>query len=189
MRRSDELDGFPDPTARRAGSPVDLPRDRIAYQSVLRSLGAHLDDLGARRINLLETEDGYAVRYQPDPRKPEIVLLHMSMHDLLILAEELERKRRRKALFGSKTDTAGKTYENVLRALGYELDQAEAYSILVDEIDEGMLVTYQYLNPIEGFNARKRMVILGSNAVHSVLSDAESRREQRKRGIMTMLAG
>ena len=106
------------------------------------------------------------------------------------MSRELERKRKRRPFhLGHQEEPVGTGYENILRALGYELDQVEAYSLLIDELDEGLVVTYQYLRPTEGFSARKRMVILGAEALQSVVEDARSRREQRKLGILNLLAG
>jgi len=189
MRRFDDHESYGDPRWAMVGSAVKLPGDRVPYQSVLRALGTFLDDRAASGINLLETEGGFAVRYQPDKRTPQTVLVTMNADEVASLAAEVDRRRRRKAFhFGGGNAGEHRTYENILRALGYELDQVQAYSILVDEIDEGMVVTYQYLNPQEGFNARKRMVILGTDAMKSVLEDAQARREQRKLGILTLLA-
>jgi hypothetical protein len=177
-----------DPLWSHRGQPVEHLERRITYQSALRAVGAYLDEHGARRINLLESGDGFAVRYQPQRDTPDSVLVLLSTDKLLDLSAQPERKRRR-GPFGLSTSIEHGAYENVLRALGFELDQVHAYSILVDEIDEGMVVTYQYLKPAEGFNARKRMVILGAAAMQSVLNDAKSRREQRERGDLALLAG
>lgn len=190
MRRFDDHESYADPRWAHVGSAVKLPGDRVPYQSVLRALGSLLDEHGASSINLLEAENGFAVRYQPHRGSPETVLAQYNEEGLKNLAGDVDRRRRRKAFHfgGGGGSTERRTYENILRAIGYELDQVQAYSILLDETDDGMVVTYQYLNPQEGFNARKRMVILGTEAMRGVLDDAQSRREQRKLGILTLLA-
>jgi hypothetical protein len=63
----------------------------------------------------------------------------------------------------------------VFRALGFELDALDAYSILVDELEDGFLVTY-HLNPHESYMLRKHMVILRRNEMFQVLSAADARR-------------
>jgi hypothetical protein len=179
------------------GTPADdrspgadgAPAPRVSYQVALRSLGAYLDERNVTRLNVLESNTGFAVRYQPQPEQPETEFVHLSYHDLLSLNGQLEQKRRRRAFSFAKQENEKNTYENILRALGYELDAVEAYSLLIDEINEGMLITYQYFRPNEGFNARKRMVILGADAVRTVLEDAEARRERRKSGVLSLLAG
>jgi hypothetical protein len=191
MRRFDDVEPNVDSVWSRggAGHSSELTRERVPYQYALRALGAYLDERRANSINLLEAEGGFAVRYQPQRNLPDTVLVRVEYPELKELSAELERRRRRKSFpFGSKESAGPNSYENVLRALGYELDEVQAYSILIDEIDDGMVITYQYLSPHEGFNARKRMVILGSDAMQAVLQDAEARREHRKHGILSLLA-
>jgi hypothetical protein len=194
MRYNEEPEVYGDPLWSRAGSTInshgEVQTDRISYQTALRALGSFLDQHKARRINLLEAGDGFAVRYQETANSPDYVMARLPHAELVSVAAELERKRKRMSFpFGGRDAGTRANYENVLRALGYELDHVEAYSLLVDEIDDGMVVTYQYLKPSEGFNARKRMVILGTDAMHAVLADAQARREQRKHGVLTLLAG
>lgn len=179
-------------------SPTPDPRwehlpdgeSRPSYQNSLRALGQYLDRQGAQRVNLLEEVNGYTVRYQLQRDHPDSVFVRLSHDEIPTVATHAEGRKRR-GLFGRGRDEHGsstQTYENVLRALGYELDQVEAYSLLIDEVDEGMLVTYQYLRPTEGFTTRKRMVILGDDAVRAVVEEAEQRREQRKQGVLSLLA-
>lgn len=170
--------------------PTEFRRERFPYQASLRSLGAYLDERNAHRINVIEAEAGFAVRFQPDAAVPDLILVRLSLEEL----SERDRdagslSKRRQLPFASRNNREESTYENILRALGYELDYVEAHGVLIDELEEGIVVTYQFLKPSEGFNARKRMVILGSEALDSVLEDARSRREQRKRGVLKLLAG
>ncbi len=163
--------------------------ERVPYQAVLRALGSWLDDRRAKRVNVLEAMGGFAVRYQLDSANADTESFFLAYNRLLSLADELENRRKRRAFPRLGREAPQATYENLLRALGYELDGIDAYSILIDEVDEGMLVTYQYLRPTEGFQARKRMVILGPEAVQSVLEDARARREYWKSGVFALLAG
>lgn len=193
MKGYDESGAQPAIGSQFLSGPFDIPtefrRERFPYQNSLRAVGAYLDERNAHRINVIEAADGFAVRYQLAATDPDSILARLSSQEL----SEREQDggggwKRRSFPFARNTHEAA-TYENILRALGYELDYVEAYSLLIDELEEGIVVTYQYLKPTEGFNARKRMVILGSEALDAVLDDARSRREQRKRGVLTLLAG
>lgn len=187
MRKQIDSPVYSDPIWPRAAHAGEQ-RTRVPYQAALRAVGAYLDQRDAKRINLLEDTSGFAVRFQPQPDQPECVMVRLDNSQLLSLSSELERKRRRTIRLRSG-EKVRMSYENVLRALGHEFDMLDAYTVLVDEFDGGMVVTYQYLNPSEGFNAQKRMVILGPEAMQSVLDSAEARREQRKQGLLTLLAG
>lgn len=174
-----------------ANSQLEVPRQKITYEASLRAVGAFFDNKSACRIHVLEAKEGFTVRYQKDEGSSEFFVEQLNHGDLISLGAIAERARRRPFSFRGGSKVKGDphaTYEDVLRALGHELDTAEAYSILLDELEDGLLVTYQYLKPSEGFNARKRMVILGAEAMQAVLEDAHDRRERRKHGIVTILA-
>ena len=192
MTDQDTVEIYADPLWTRVGSNVNnhaqVSRERVPYQATLRAIGARLDGMRVCRINLLEVADGFMIRYQESQDDSQLSLLHCEHRELLSLSTELEHKRKRKGFSFSQKESSVGTYENVLRALGFELDQAEAYSLLIDELDDGMVVTYQYLRPSEDFQARKRMVILGAEAMAAVIEDAKSRRDNGKRGGMSLQA-
>jgi hypothetical protein len=66
-----------------------------------------------------------------------------------------------------------------LRALGYELERVPAYSLLLDELEDGFLVTYQYVDATGGYLIHKRLVVLGPQDKDSLLGEARSRRAKR----------
>jgi hypothetical protein len=167
-----------------------LVRQRGPYQEALRSIGAFLDNRHAFHANVIEVLDGFTVRYQRSDLHSELISEHLGYVQLQAPADI--KHRRRGLPFGGRKPE--RRYEDILRALGFELDEAQAYSLLIDEIDEGFLVTYQYLKPSQGVMVRKRMVFLDSNSVVQVLDDAHGRRindkpTEGRRSIRTVLAG
>jgi hypothetical protein len=164
-------------------------RELVPYQITLRGVGAYLDQHHAQRASVLELIDGFSVSYYGSPADSEMVAVHVAYQDLLTLDAEVERKRQRKpSLFGRKAEPG--SYKDVFRALGYELEVAKAYSLLIDQTDDGLLVTYQYLNPSQGSMVRKRMAILSSESIEQVVRDARSRRAGGGiLGIRNLLAG
>lgn len=163
---------------------------RVPYQVTLRGVGAYLDERSAHSVNVLEDESGFTVRFATEPSLGDAGAVKLSNVELLALTYQRDRKRRRKSFPFGRVEEASHSdcYENRLRAIGYELDSVGAYSVLLDELEDGWLVTYQFLRPTDGFNAHKRMVILGHSEMQAVLDDALERRDRRKQGILTMLA-
>lgn len=162
--------------------------EKPSYQELLRCVGQFFDAHEASRIHVLEVIDGFSVRYQTGDTPDSTRTAHLTETALARTGRDLETRRRRLSFhFGRRAEEAD--YEDILRALGYELDVVRAYSLLIDELDDGIVVTYQFLKPTEGFNVRKRMVILGQEAMRSVVADAHHRREQRSKGVLTLLAG
>jgi hypothetical protein len=163
-------------------------RERVPYQITLRGVGGYLDDHHAQRASVLELIDGFSVSYYGSPSDPDMVEARLAYEDLLILDAEESKRQRKPSLFGRKAEPG--SYKDVFRALGYELEVAKAYSLLIDQTDDGLLVTYQYLNPSQGSMVRKRMAILSSESIEQVVRDARSRRVGGGiLGIRNLLAG
>jgi hypothetical protein len=191
MKAYENFEVYSDPRWNRLGEAAQAEGTEPAgfsYQCLLRAVGGYLDGHGACRINVLEVADGFTVRYQTDRDDPQAVMVHLPNAELELTNRDLERRRKRLTFHFPRGDDAS-NYEDLMRALGYELDYVKAYSLLIDELDDGYVVTYQFLKPSEGFNVRKRMVILGQDTMRAVLRDAHKRREQRTKGVLTLLAG
>lgn len=150
--------------------PLTLP-----YQRLLRGIGARLDESCACNVHLLEEPDGFTVRYQTEPGKNELIAARFGHDELLERQAEMERHRAR------SSPTGAGSYQDFLRALGFELESRSAYSILVDELEDGFLVTYQYLKPEEGYILRKAMMVAGPDEKGAILQHAHERRQPGKR--------
>lgn len=134
----------------------------------------------------METISGFEVHYAVDDQRPEMVTLHYSF-------EELKSKARGKRMqpllrhpMGGKRSKNGKpTYQDFFRALGYELEDAGAYMILLDELDDGYLLTYQFYNPDSGFMLHKHRVALKADEAGEIVNVASMRRGRvaRKQGV------
>jgi hypothetical protein len=79
-------------------------------------------------------------------------------------------------------------YENFLRALGYELDRTQAYTITIDEMDDGLVLTYLFIDARQSFLPHKRMIFLAPKELETVKQDAVQRRAPpdlppRKQGV------
>jgi len=162
---------------------------RRAYQTSLRAIGAYLDQRPAGTVRVIEVPEGFEVHWLGSEADHHLQWVHLPVDDLLQWGEELKRKKTRRAFRSHAPITEDHSYENVFRALGFELDTLEAYSILVDELEDGFLVTYQFLNPHESYMLRKHMVILRRNEMFEVLSAADARRQSHTHTLRELLAG
>jgi hypothetical protein len=168
--------------------PDREPKDSIAYQPLLRVLGAYLDDQGCAAMELLEEPTGFSLLHGRERCSPVTRLARFQFDELW--QTERDRKERRSHDRDAQ-DTAALTdsYEDFLRALGYELEQAGAYSVLVAEIEDDFLVTYQYLNAAEGFVVRKRMSVIGAEERREIVQAARERwaqPERPRRGLLEL---
>jgi hypothetical protein len=156
-------------------------RPRMSYQRMLRAIGAYLDGEDPDRFRLVEVLDGFEVVLERGGQRAELEEIHFSYDTLTEQAESLMRRRK---LLGSRHGggwaLASSGRQDFLRALGYELDDSRARFILIDEAEDGMLVTYSYLDPAQGFQWRKHMVVLKRDHIQSVLQSAYGRRHRRR---------
>jgi hypothetical protein len=148
------------------------------YQWLLRSLGAYLDREPSCRISLAEVNDGFLVRLQRALHKLDPQVEHLKRETLV---EQLQELMTRKPV-GPRVRHQGiwarfpNGHQDFFRALGYELDQSSARGILVEELEDGLIVTYSYPDREHGMQWKKRMVVLGLEEIEAMLNAAFERR-------------
>jgi len=146
------------------------------YQWMLRAIGAFMDDEPSCRISLVEVPDGFVVRLQRHLHKLEPIVYQFDRARLLQQLRDLGRLRPKNTNHprhqGVWADFPN-GHQDFFRALGYELDQAEARDILIDEMEDGILLTYRPANTISG---HKRVVELSVAEIETILNEAFNRR-------------
>jgi hypothetical protein len=162
-----------------------LDEDRAPYQEALRMIGAHLDAHRATRARVLEDESGFIVSYQGDDNL-DLTTDHFTYSDVFDFQIEGEARRSRQV----DVSEYPRTYQDFLRALGYELDQAEACEILLDELDdETTVVTYQHTDRDSVLMWKKGIVTVGPKERAALLASAHGRRQtsEGRRGLRRLL--
>jgi hypothetical protein len=149
---------------------VSHHEERVHYQTLLRGLGAWLDDHPAQSRSVVETHTGFTVVSRRDSGPAQ--LDSITFAHLLDLAGNLK---------GKSAQPGGK-YQNMLRAFGYELDQLLASNILLDEVQDGLLLTYMLQPPDSNLMWRKQHVLLDTDDRSNLLKKAIARRAQVEYG-------
>lgn len=165
-----------------------LDPSRVSYQWTLRQIGAYLDERSAQRMTLVEVPDGFTVRFQQPGSGPEMVTSSFVRRDLVSRDMQQEQLRlkmqdhdaavRRAAVDALPPPQVPGGYQDFLRALGYELDQAPIYFIALDEVEDTTIITYLHLDPRHDFLPHKKMVMLKPKDKEVVLRDAYARRQR-----------
>ena len=150
------------------------------YQWMLRALGAFLDEEPSCRISMAEVPDGFLVRMQRALHKLEPKVLHFKRETLIEQLDHLMQQRKPSVAHAHHQGIwthFPNGHQDFMRALGYELDQAGAFGILMDELEDGMVVTYSYPDSESG-SWRKRIVLLGLTEIEELLNAAFERRKK-----------
>jgi hypothetical protein len=167
-----------------------VPGTKYSYYTMLRALGAWLDEEKPRRFTVLETVDGFTVILtQHGSGKPTLVEVHFDRQSLGDRERRMVEKRRILGNpFGNSHERAWTLSQygrqDFMRALGYELDDAEAQGLILDELDDRLLLTYSFVDPAQGYLWHKKMVSLGQDEIEKILEVARERRRRERKGLL-----
>ncbi|GAC1514283.1 MAG: hypothetical protein NVS2B16_20720 [Chloroflexota bacterium] len=161
-------------------------RDQDLYQLVLRAIGGYLDQEEYERFRVLEEPDGYTVVLEDFAANAPLRSIHL---ERATLQQQTDYLRRGRKVFGRsrrrpwKLSSPGR--QPFFEVLGVELDDAQARELCLDEVNDGLLVTYSFLDPSRGFAWRKHMVVLRAPEIQTLLESVRNR--QRRRGFLGAL--
>lgn len=155
---------------------------RVRYDVLLRAIGSFLDGEATFDVNLVELPGAIALRFRTRADPDIIVSRRFTVDELVESAASQARKRsivHRRRFLGSSVPTAdgpNRSYRNLLRALGAELDDVSAYDIAIEEVSDELVLTYLFLDARGNYVPLKRMVTLHPNDRQIILDDAVKRR-------------
>jgi hypothetical protein len=152
------------------------------YQWKLRALGAFLDTQTASHISLIETRNGFATRYYQHRGATEPTFVLVEEPQLRAITEALRQRRvlttrPGEPELGGPLSSQGR-YQDFFRALGWELDDLSAGAILLDEQENGVLVTYAFRDPANPEIWSKRSASLGTIEREEIIKAAYGRRRR-----------
>jgi hypothetical protein len=135
-------------------------------------IGAFLDLARARAVSIIQLDDRLLARYYASGGGE----MQVQLFSPADLDEDQGAEASGKREAGRRGSRNRSSYENVLRALGWELDQAAAASITVDEVDADFHVSWLTRDPVEGLMVVKRHALVRRSDLESILRDARARR-------------
>jgi hypothetical protein len=160
---------------------AEMPQERVGYEQALRVIGRQLDAEPSYHLSILEVADGFTVRYQPSQQRSDAHSVHYSwerLRDLNVFqaaARGIKRKRGRYHAMWAKFPNG---HQDLLRSLGATLDRDRASSLSVDEVPEGIAVSYLRPDPGNTLRSQKAHQILRDEDVQGILEEAQHRRSQ-----------
>jgi hypothetical protein len=147
-----------------------------SYESALQAVGAYLDTQCATDFNLLETPDGFAVRFEGRGSRQDARTAFFRFADLRSSGVEFDLLHKIRHTLGPED----RQYRHLLGAIGHDLDESKAVSILLDQLPDALLITYEFDDPRRGYVLRKRMALAGPKDRARLLHDAQRRRTRLK---------
>lgn len=155
------------------------PRTEIGYEKGLRVIGRFLDSEPSYHVNVLEVADGFAVRSQGRADRAEGRSQHFPwerLRDLVIFQAAGRGVRARKRRRTEVWDKFPNGHEDFFRALGHELDVEHAHSLALDEIPDGIAISYMRRSTSGGKTYEKYHTVMGREEITALLQAAQARR-------------
>lgn len=118
------------------------------YQNRLRILGRLVDEELLHSITLIEISDGFILR-ATRAADPWPVLLEFDERKIAKMLRRAPEQRGQPRLHRESSNLIPDGYENMLRALGYELDQRVAENVVITELPS--LLAVSGFEPILGY--------------------------------------
>ena len=126
-------------------------------------MGTYLDTHGTEAFTLLEVPDGFTVVIEASDDRS---VVHLGRQE--IAGRMKEGKRSRASLEGIWREL-GTTRSEFLEALGIELEKRQAYNLLIDRLDDGLVVSYSFLDPLRGYSWNKSVSVLRVPELREIL--------------------
>jgi hypothetical protein len=155
---------------------------RVSYEQALRVIGRFLDAEPTYHLSVVEVADGFTVRSQSSRFKSDGRTIQFTwdrLNDLLVYhtaGRGLNRRHHRHRGIWADFPNG---HEDFFRALGFNLDNESAGSLTVDEVPEGVTVSYLRPNTASGGNSEFETchTVMRQAEIQKLLEAAQSRRE------------
>lgn len=156
-------------------------QDRVGYEPALRVIGGHLDAEPVYHVSLLEADDGFTVRAHASAHRLDGKTRYFSwerLRDLVTYQTAGRGVRRRPTRHRGMWENFPNGHDDFFRALGHELDEQHAASLTVDEVADGVAISYlrSGSDPLRVERVHK---LLRSEDIEMLLNEAQARRSQR----------
>lgn len=137
-----------------------------SYQNTLRVIGAVLDELEAEDVTVIEGPGNFTVRFSTGNDLDVREVTHIELLDAL------RALREGRTLLGSVEKGY---YQDLLRAIGYEMERVGAHNLLLSEAGQCCLLSFVSSDPTSVI-WRKRHVVLTPESIAGILHRARGRR-------------
>lgn len=133
---------------------------RLPYESALRVIGRHLDAEPAYHLSVLEVPEGFTVRSYPVHHKTPGRVVQFQWDKLRNLSvfhtagRDISGRRQRHRGMWANVPSG---HENFFRALGFVLDVEHAHSVSIDEVPEGVAVSYMRPTSVGAYEKCRRV--------------------------------
>src|SRR5947209_6554777 len=153
---------------------------RLDYESALRVIGRHLDTEPTYHMSLLEVRDGFTVRSHPSRFRSDARTSQFTwdrLNDLVIFHMAGRGCMRRRPRHSGIWANFPNGHEDFFRALGHQLDKQGGSSLSVEELPDGVGVSYLRPAVGDGSGSEKAHSVMAYGEIEQMLEAARQRRQ------------
>jgi hypothetical protein len=133
-----------------------------SYEEVLASLGSYVDQQAGNQIRIVERAASFELEYRVG-REPDAV-----EHVYFEVGKNLELR---------DAPASSGEYQDLLIALGRELDAVSAQNVAIEDVDQGLVVNYWYEHPTAQYVSQHREFAVGPEERRELLGVQQRRRQ------------
>lgn len=153
----------------------------VTYEEALRVIGRQLDAEPAYHVSILEVADGFTVRYQPTLQQSDERTMHFAwdrLNDLAVFNTAGRGLTRKRGRYQGMWAEFPNGHQGFFRTLGSTMDKEHASSLAVDEVEEGVRISYVHPDPSDPLRSQKFHAILREPEIRDMVEQAQRRRSQ-----------
>lgn len=155
---------------------------RLQYEPALRVIGRHLDAEPTYHLSLLEVGDGFTVRSHPSRFRSDARTVQFTwerLNDLAVYHMAGRGCMRRRPRHSGIWANFPNGHEDFFRAMGFRLDAEQGTSLSVEEVPEGVAVSYMRPKEDDVLQMEKTHSVLAYSDIETMLDEARRRRTAR----------
>ncbi len=141
-----------------------------AYQWMLRAIVAYLDERAAGDECVMETPEGFALRFAGKEGSVPLDLVRFDYDAMIPHNKLLEWRRQEQVCSRGLAEDQNHQYQDLFRALGWELDDSDARNALITEVKDGLLLTFLALRRGFGTQREKQSANLSGTAMQALVA-------------------
>jgi hypothetical protein len=152
---------------------------RAPYEQALRVIGRFLDAEPTYHLSVVEDVDGFIVRAHSSRFKSDGRTVNFTwdrLNDLLVYHTAGRGLSRRPHRHRGLWDDFPNGHEDFFRALGHDLDEESAVGLSVDEVPEGITVSYRRPRSSGADDYETVNTVMRKEEIQRLLEAAQARR-------------
>ncbi|MGI8827063.1 MAG: hypothetical protein ACR2JC_15760 [Chloroflexota bacterium] len=153
----------------------------LNYEDALRVIGRQLDAEPAYHVRILEVDNGFTVRYQPTSQQTDERTMRFTwdrLHDLVVFNSAGRGLTRKRGRYQGMWAEFPNGHQGFFRTLGATMDRDNGSGLAVDEVSDGVQISYVRADPDNSLRTQEHHTVLREPEIRAMIESAQGRRSR-----------